>query len=416
MQAFRGSAAMRAWNSRPFRRFFGASALSTSGRALQMTVIGFIVFEMTESKFLLGLVSFMQMVPTLFMAPVVGVIVDTFERRRILAITFSIQATGFVLLTTLALADGLTVPLIAVIVVIMGMAMAFTFPARSALIPNLVERNALQSAIAASSMLMNTARIAVPAIAGYVISAAGIGAALAIGAGLYYPAALVILTVPLTAGVGVTIQRRPLEPSSAFSTFFGDLKDAIAYIRGNVMLRASLFNDVVPFLFGMSYVALLPALALDVLDGDARTLGLLHGLSGAGALCGTVAAGVMTDRARRGAIIWISMLGWGVALLAVAVAANYLVIVPALITVGFFQMLYIVQNDTLVQTFAIDQYRGRVIAAQAMINGLTTIGFLEIGAVAEVMSTTVALGIHGLALMSMGVVTLLFRPHMRDLR
>lgn len=416
MANVRQLAALRAWNSLPFRRFFGASALSTSGRALQMTVIGFIVFELTESRFLLGLFSFMQMAPTLVMAPLVGVIVDNFERRRILAITFSVQATGFLLLGFLALADLLTVPIIAVIVVVMGVGMSFTFPARSALVPNLVERDALQSAIAANSMLMNIARIAIPATAGLIISVFGVGAVLLVGAGLYYPAAAVILTVPLVTSIPVVTGRRPFDPARAVGSFVSDLKDALGYIRGNPMLRASLFNDVAPFMFGMSYVAILPAIALDTLGGDARTLGILYGVSGAGALVGTIFAGLSVERVRRGTIIWVSMLGWGLALLVIASSSSYAVILGGLILAGFFQTLYIVQNDTLIQLFAIDRYRGRVIAAQAMINSLTTIGFLEIGIVAETLSNSVALMVHGLAVAGMAIITLLFRPAMRNLK
>lgn len=382
-----------------------------------MTVIGFIVYDITASNFLVGLVSFMQMAPALFMAPVVGVIVDSFERRRILAVSFGVQATGFLLLAILAWLGVLTVPVIAPIVVAMGIAMSFTFPARSALIPNLVGKNALQSAIAASSMLMNSSRIAVPAAGGYIISALGIGAALIFGAGLYYPAALLILTVPLLhTNVQATARRGPLQPSRAFRSFIQDLRDALGYIKANAMLRASLANDVVPFLFGMSYIALMPAIALDVLDGDARTLGLLHGVSGAGALAGTIVGALLVERVPRGHVVWVSTIGWGGALIAVAVGQSYVVILPALFVAGVFQMLYIVQNDTLVQFFASDRFRGRVIAAQMMINSLTTIGFLEIGAVAEAVSTTAALALHGIALIVMGLVTLLFRPAMRDLR
>jgi hypothetical protein len=198
--------------------------------------------------------------------------------------------------------------------------------------------------------------------------------------------------------------------------FFSDLRDVIVYIRGNRMLRASLFNDVVPFGFGMAYTALLPALALDILDGDAGTLGLLHGLSGAGALAGTLAAAWVAGRLRRGLIIWTGMLGWGGALVLLSTGASYLVVVPALVLTGLFQTLYIVQNDTLIQVFAEDRYRGRVIAAQSMINALRTLGFLLIGTLAAATSVSLAIGAFGLAVAAMGIATLGFRPEMRDLR
>jgi len=408
--------AFEALRSPAYRRYFSATALTSSGRALQMTIFGYIVFEQTESNFLLGLFSFMQMAPALVLAPLVGVIVDAFERRRILATIFTIQSTGFLILTLLEFSGRLTVPLIGVLVVIMGVAMAFSFPASSALVPMLIPRRALQSAIAANSMLMNTSRIAAPALAGYAISAFGVGAVLASGAGLYFPAIFIILSVPLAVA---DVARSPdggAARARGPARFFGDLREVLGYIRGNHMLRASLVNDIVPFGFGMAYIALLPALALDVLGGDAGTLGLLHGLGGAGSLLGTLSGALVAGRVPRGRVIWTGMLGWGLSLMAIALSASYVVVIPALALTGFFQTLYVIQNDTLIQVFAEDRYRGRVIAAQSMINALRTLGFLAIGSLAALTTVPLAIAAFGLAVAAMGIITILFRPAMRDLR
>ena len=382
-----------------------------------MTIFGYIVFEETESNFLLGLFSFMQMAPALVLAPLVGVIVDTFERRRILATIFTVQTLGFAILAGLEFADALTVPAIGVLVVVMGVAMAFAFPASSALVPTLIPRRALQSAIAANSMLMNTSRIAAPALSGVAISALGVGLVLASGAALYLPAIFIVLSIPMTvAAISQPADGDDVVILRGFAKFFGDLRDVISYIRDNRMLRASLVNDIVPFGFGMAYIALLPSLALDTLGGNAGTLGLLHGVSGAGSLVGTFVGAAVAGRIPRGLVIWSGMVGWGGGLVLLALTASYLVVIPALMLTGLFQTLYIVQNDTLVQTFAEDRYRGRVIAAQSMINALRTLGFLVIGTLAAVTSVPLAIGAFGLTVAGMGVATLLFRPEMRDLR
>ncbi|CAN5833586.1 MFS transporter [soil metagenome] len=382
-----------------------------------MTIFGYIVFEETESNFLLGLFSFMQMAPSLLLAPVVGVIVDTFERRRILATVFTVQTIGFAILALLEFSNALTVPAIGVLVVIMGIAMAFAFPASSALVPMLIPRRALQSAIAANSMLMNTSRIAAPALTGIAISGLGVGLVMVSGAALYLPAIFIILSIPMS----IVAVPGPAEDDDTIilrgaAKFFGDLRDVISYIRANNMLRASLVNDIVPFGFGMAYIALLPSIALDTLDGNAGTLGLLHGVGGAGSLLGTFAGASVAGRMPRGLVIWSGMIGWGGGLVLLALSASYLVILPALMLTGLFQTLYIVQNDTLVQTFAEDRYRGRVIAAQSMINALRTLGFLIIGTLAALTSVSLAIAAFGLAVVGMGVATLLFRPGMRDLR
>lgn len=406
---------LSAWQSGPFRRFFLSNFLSVAGRSLQMTVIGFIVFEMTGSSFLLGLVSFMQMAPVLVLAPLVGVLVDHFDRRRILAIIFSVKALALLVLGIISLSGRLSVPAIAVTVVLIGMAGTFSFPARSALLPNLVDRDALQSAIATNAILKTVARISAPAAGGIALDIAGVSAALLIGVGLYFPAGLIMLLVPLQVAAKTSTARAPFSPHRAARTFRTDLCDVGHYIRGNRMLRAALTNDIVPFMFGMSYVAILPAVAIEILGGGASTLGLLHGASGAGALLGTVTAGLLSGRGKRGRVIWISTLCWGLAMLVVATGASHAVVFGGLFFVGCFQTLYIVQNDTLVQLFTVDRFRGRVIATQAMINGLTTLGFLEIGLVASATSISLAIAVHGIALVTMGIITLTLRPNMRSL-
>ncbi|HEX2281624.1 MAG TPA: MFS transporter, partial [Thermomicrobiales bacterium] len=411
MRGLSNASILTAWRSGPFRRFFLANFLSVAGRALQMTVIGFIVFELTGSSFLLGLVSFMQMAPVLILAPLVGVLVDHFDRRRILTITFTTKALALLCLGAISIVGDLSVTAIAVTVIIIGVAGTFTFPARSALIPSLVQRDSLQSAIASTAILGTAARVSAPAAGGLALDLAGVSAALLIGVGLYFPAAIIIALVPLRLAAETTVARHPFSPQRAVRTFGGDLRDVGHYIRGNRMLRAALVNDIVPFMFGMSYIAILPAVAVVTLDGGASTLGLLHGVSGAGALLGTLAAGTLSGRGRRGRVIWVSTFGWGLAMLTVAAGSTYPSVLAGLFFVGCFQALYIVQNDTLVQVFTVDRFRGRVIAAQAMINGLTTLGFLEIGLVAEAATISLALAVHGTALVLMAFITLLFRPH-----
>jgi MFS family permease len=412
----RDSRALAAWASPPFRHYFWVQALAMAGRALQATLIGYIVYEISGSRFLLGLVSFMQMVPQLILAPLVGVIVDRIDRRIILAAQFATQAIGLLALGILSYLGHLTVPTIAITVVLMGVANAFSYPAHSSLLPGLVPMVHLQSANAINSMMGNLMRVATPALSGFLIDVSGVTAALLLGVGIYTPAAALVLFVPLLmAAVATSTARGPLIPEARPSVR-GDIADAIEYIRQNAMLRAALINDIVPYLFGLSHFALLPAVASDVLNGGASMLGLLFGVGGAGAMLGTLAAGMLAGRNLRGPTIWISMIGFGVGMLVVAAGESVYLIMPGLFIGGFFQMLYIIQSDTLVQTFAEDRFRGRALAAQSMVNGLMPIGLLVLGTVAEFAGLTAAFALSGIALVSAGVVTALFRPVMRDLR
>lgn len=412
----RGSRMLAAWSSPPFRRYFWVQALAMAGRMLQTTLVGYLVYDLTGSDFLLGLVSFMQMVPQLLLAPLVGVIVDRHERRRIIAAQLTVQGAGMLLLAGLAAADLLTVPAIAATVVVMGIANAFSYPSHSSFMPSLVPLRDLQSANAINALMGNTSRTFAPTLAGLVVDASGVTAALLLGTGAYVPAALIVMTVPVLASVvSATAVRGTLDPA-ARPTVRHDITDAVAYIRTNALLRAALVNDVVPYLFGLSHTALLPAVASDTLDGDAGTLGLLLSLGGAGALLGTLVAGVLTGRGRRGQTIWLSTIGFGIGLLIVASGTSAAVIMPGMVLVGFFQMIYIIQNDTLVQTFAEDRFRGRAVAAQSMVNGLMPIGFLILGTIAELAGLRTAFATGGAALVLFGIGTAIFRPAMRGLR
>jgi MFS family permease len=412
----RRSRAMAAWDSPPFRRYFWVQALQMAGRMLQTTIIGYIVYDLTRSDFLLGLVSFMQMVPQLLLAPFVGVLVDRVDRKLIIACQLAVQGIGLFALALLSMAGLLTVPAIAAVVVLMGIANATAYPSHSSFLPSLVPLRDLQSANAINSMMGNVSRIVAPAAAGFIIDASGATAALMLGTGLYAPAVFLVMTVPvLAAATQVSTARGPLEPAARPSVR-GDIVDAITYIRSNALLRAALANDVVPYLFGLSHIALLPAIASGTLGGNASTLGLLYGMSGAGALVGTLAAGMLSGRGLRGPTIWVSTIGFGVGLLIVALNESAWIIMPGLAVTGCFQMVYIIQNDTLVQTFADPRFRGRALAAQSMVNGLMPIGFLLLGTIAELTNVRVAFAVAGAALIASGIATVLFRPVMRDLR
>jgi len=410
-----GSRALAAWHYPSFRRLFWAQSLAMAGRSLQTTIVGYIVYDLTGSNFLLGLVSFMQMVPGLLLAPVVGVFVDRFDRRRILAVQNLIQGLGLGFLGLLALLGWLTVPAIAATVVVMGIAASFGYPASSSLLPSLVPMGKLQSAIAINAMLGNVSRVAIPPIAGLLVDVAGVAAVLLLGLGLYVPAAGLVMLVPLLAAAAITAAGGPLD-ETARPSVIGDMRDAVAYIRSNRMLRASLANDIFPYLFGMSHIALLPAVASDTLNGNAGTLGTLYSVTGVGAMLGTIAAGVLTGRGLRGATIYVGMLGTGVGLLLVAVGDTFPVIAAGLFVTGLFQMAYVIQSDTLVQTFAEDRFRGRAVAAQSMVNGLMPIGFLILGTIAELTSTSGAFAVAGAMLILAGLWTIFLRPEMRSLR
>src|SRR5690242_765115 len=270
-------ALLRALRHRNYRLFFGGQSLSLAGTWITRIATSWLVYRLTGSALILGVVGFCGQIPTLFLAPVAGVFVDRWDRRRVLLVTQILSLLQSLALGVLTLLGVITVAEVLALQVVQGIINAFDTPARQAFVVHMVEDRAdLPNAIALNSAMVNGSRIVGPSIGGALIAAVGEGWCFMADAAsyLFVVASLLLMDV-----------RRDEAPRSE-AHLLEELHDGWKYVRGSVPIRTALIVLALVSTMAMPYTVLMPAFVDDVLHGGPNTLGLLMGASGVGALAG----------------------------------------------------------------------------------------------------------------------------------
>lgn len=378
--------ALSAFQSRPFVLFWTTISLSLTGVWVRITAQGWLVYDLTHDRFLLGLVSFCQASPVLILSPVAGAMLDRVDRRRVLLGVQVVVASAMLVLATLVATGLVRVWQIMVIAVIAGSASAFDWPARLSLVPSLVPRDKMQSAVALNAAAFNGSRIVGPVVGGFLIGTVGVAACFYLNALAYLPFVVVLATLALD-----TTQPSGRRHESAI----GNLLDGYHYIWRTPVIRGLLSIDVVPLMFGISYFTLAPAVARDVLNLGGRGLGVLLAANGVGSLLGTTMVALLSGIRRRGRIVIAGVGLFGTTIVAFALSRNVYLSLLLIFCLGFVVSIYGTFNDTLIQTTVDEGYRGRVLAVYSMFWGLTPVGSLEAGFLADPYGVGPALAING---------------------
>ncbi len=394
-----------ALDNRQFLHFWLAITLALTGLWIRITVQGYLVYEMTSDKFLLGLVGFLSAIPVLLLSPVVGVVVDRFERHKVLFATQAFMAANLFALATLDALNVLEVSHILVIATLAGAASAFDWPARLALVPNLVRPHELQSAVALNSAAFNGARIVGPVIGGTLIAIIGTAACFYLSAFAFLPSMIVLLTL--------TVDRTL--PTGGPASPIQTLVAGYQYIWRYPTLRSLLSVDLIPVIFGMSFFALLPALTRDVYDRGSGGLGLLYAADGAGAFLGVMAVAALTTLRRRGLLVIVFVFLFAVIQILFSFAPTLWVGMVLIFGLGLVSAIYGTLADTLIQTIVSDEYRGRVMAVYSTFWGLTPIGYLQIGIVAEQWGTQRAILVNACVVLLYVLGLIRWNPEVRRL-
>jgi MFS family permease len=398
--------AFSAFESRSFLLFWVSLAISLTGVWVRITAQGWLVYDLTDDRFLLGVVSFCQAAPVLIFSPIAGAVLDRIDRRKVLIVVQITVAAAMFILATLTVTHRVEVWHIMVIASIAGAASAFDWPARLSIVPSLVNRDQLQSAVALNSAAFNASRIMGPIIGGVLIALVGAGLCFYLNALAYLPFIVVL--------VGLAVdQTLPASPPSDRSPF-GDLLDGYRYIWQTPKIRGLLSIDIVPLAFGITYLTLAPAVARDVLHMGGGGLGVLQAANGIGALIGTIAVAMLSGIRNRGVIVICGVGAFGLAVILFGLSRNLYLSVAIVLVMGLVVSTYGTLNDTLVQTLVDDAYRGRVLAVYSMFWGLTPIGSLEAGYIARTFGIGEALVLNGF-LVILYVPILLFYTPVKDI-
>jgi MFS family permease len=402
-----GAHSFGALRSPAFTAFWVTITVALTGQWMRILVQGYFVFDRTRDPFQTALVQFFSGLPVLLLSPVAGIAADRFDRRRLLAVIQVANAVPAFAVAILSALGRLEVWHVYLMAFCIGSASSFDWPARLSLVPNLVPREQLQSAVALNAASFNLSRIVGPAVGGLLLVPLGVTGCFFLSASCYLPFILALLTV---------LQRTHLAPATGREHRpWQTLKDGYAYIWSHGTLRALLSIDLVPVMLGMTYFGLLPVVAREVLGRGGGGLGVLQASAGMGALIGVLIVAMLTGVRGRGRIVLGGMTGFGAALACFGLSRNFYLSCAILLVQGLLADLYGSMNDTLVQTVTEDDYRGRVMAVYSMIWGLTPIGNLEGGALARLFGVQAALVTNGVLVICFGLLLWRVLPQVRRL-
>lgn len=396
----------RALRHRNFRLFLGGQIVSLAGTWMQQVALSWLVYRLTRSPLLLGLVGFAGQVPTLLLAPVAGAWADRGNRRRIVIATQALAMVQALLLAALVLHGTASVGHVMALSVFLGLVNGVDVPTRQAFLVEMVTgRDDLANAIALNSSVFNAARLVGPAVAGFMIALVGEGVVFLLN-GLSYVAVIAALYAmrlgPRPRAVG------PLEPLPR------RLAEGFRYAFGFPPIRALLLLVAVVSLMGVPFSVLMPVFATEVLHGGPRTLGLLMAASGVGALTGALyLAGRATVRGL-GQVILVCVVLFGISLLGFALSRRLWLSMAALLGAGLGLMVQMASSNTILQTIVDDDKRGRVMSFYSMaFMGMVPFGSLLAGLLASRIGAPATVASGGVACLLAAAFFALALPGLR---
>jgi MFS family permease len=396
--------AFKALRHRNLRLFFAGQGISLIGTWMQQVAMSWLVYRLTDSALLLGVMSFCSQFPALLMAPFAGALVDRWNRYRMVVVAQSCSMAQSVVLAVLVISGAVEVWHLIVLAVTMGLINGVDVPARQSLLVNLVDgKEDLPNAIALNSSLFNAARLVGPAVGGVMIAFFGEGPVFVLNA-LSYVAVLGALMA-----IRVTVETVPTTGS-----LLGHIRGGFAYAWSVAPIRDLLIVLAMVSLVGIPYVVLLPVFARDVLGGDSSTLGLLTSCAGLGSLIGALILASRSSIRRLGRLIAVATAAFGVTLIGFALSTSLFLSCLMITVTGLSVMLATASINTVLQTLVKDELRGRVMSLYTMaFVGMTPIGGLVGGAIANRLGAPTAVVLGGLGCL---VLALWFGRRLAPLR
>lgn len=386
-----------------FRRLWMATVSTTLGQWMQSTAIGWLALELSNRSSFVGLVAFAAGIPFLFVSIPGGLLLDRFDRRKILILCQVIAAVCAVLISVDVITDFVRTWHLLVFAFVNGSLQAIMNPAQQAIVPSLVPRARLTNGIALMSAGQNMTRVVGPSVAGAIIGIAGTGAAF-----LCQAAALVVALVLL-----VTASFPQISTKRAVASL-GSVFDGARIVWSRPDLRAIISLISITILLVFPYLSFLSVFARDVMDVGPEGLGILMASSGFGAVLGSIFVATRKQQATGKAFIATGIV-YGFNIAAFALAPNLLWAVPLLVLAGFLGSAYVSSVNAGLQHRISDETRGRVMSIYMLTWGFTPIGAIVIGELASrygISETIAASAILGNVLLA---VQYLVSPATREL-
>ncbi|MFN9129031.1 MAG: MFS transporter [bacterium] len=399
------SVAFRALRHRNYAFFFAGQGLSMVGYWVQQVAAGWLMYELTQSAFALGLLAFFSNLPVLLLSPLAGWWSDHADRRRLMLasqVLEGIQALVLVVLTV----TGLIQPWhLMVLGSILGALVALELAVRQTFLLDLIDvREDLPSAISLTATMGQAGRLIGPAIAGALLVAVGPAWCFAVNA----------LSYVAVVGSILAIRTRPQPPSATRGSFIAGLSEGFAYAWNSYPIRNLLISLALVSVLVTPYQNLMPAFVAQVYAGDPRMLGILLALAGGGALAGSLYLAARPNAAGLLNVLNAAMAAAGLGLLAFAFSDRWWQSAPLVVLVGLGVLATTLPGQLIMQTPVDDDKRGRVMSLSTMLfMGVGPIGNLLAGSVAEAIGPRLALALNGALCAAAAVWLFALRGRMR---
>jgi len=381
--------AFRALRHRNFRLFLSGQFISLVGTWMQSVALGWLLYRLTHSPFLLGLAGFLTQIPSLVISPLAGVFADRWHRHRLVIGTQALAMVQALALSALVLSGREAIGPILLLNLLLGAVNAVDVPVRQSFVVEMVKGGEdLPNAIALNSSAFNLARLVGPSLAGILVALVGEGVVFLLN-GLSY---LAVIAALLAIRVPPNSHR-----AQADAELWSHLREGLSYVAAFKPIRAVLLLLAAVNLLGISATVILPIFAGDVMHGDADTLGLLVGSIGVGALVGALYMATRRSVLGLGQVIVAAVSLFGASLVLLSTCRRPLTAAPVLVLAGFGMMVHMASSNTIVQTLVDPGKRGRVMSFYAVaFMGSAPFGNLLMGSVASRLGAPWAVCLGGL--------------------
>ncbi|HEY5522440.1 MAG TPA: MFS transporter [Desulfuromonadaceae bacterium] len=397
---------LRALRSRNYRLFVAGQSVSLIGTWMQQIAMSWLVYRLTGSAFLLGVVGFTSQIPTFLLAPLAGVLADRWDRRRLLLMTQTLAMLQAALLAAAVLSGIVQVWHILVLSLLLGVVNAFDIPIRQSFVVEMVfHRDDLGNAIALNSSMVNGARLIGPAIAGVLVASVGEGVCFILNS-ISYLAVLLALSAMRLEPTGHRQKR---------SHVLFELREGFSYVFGFGPIRSILLLVAMVSLTGMPYTVLVPVFAKEVLHGGAHTFGFLMTAGGCGALAGTIYLASRKSVLGLGRLIVIATVLFAAGMAAFALSSNVPLSLASLVVTGFGAMTLVASCNTILQTILEEDKRGRVMSFFTMaFMGMAPFGSFGAGAMAGIIGPRETLMLGATFCLVAAILFARQLPHIRE--
>lgn len=389
-----------------YRYLWFGTVFMSAGQWVQQVTLGWLLYDLTGSSVLLGLLNGLRAVPFLVVSPIAGVIADRMDRRKILLameclLMLTAAGMGF-----LAASGYLHVWHVFVFTLVSSIAWSFVDPVRQSVVPTLVPKEDLMNAVALNSAAFNMTKIIGPSAGGLLIAAFG-------------PSGNFFVQGAAYAGVLISVYLMTVPPTCADarrSSAWANLKEGLSYVWSNSAVFALMTSALIPRIIAMPYQTLMPVFQKDVLQVGPEGLGVLLAAPGLGAtMAGFILATLSSRVQRQGVLLLVSLVALGVSMMLFSWTTSFPLAIVFLVANGAFQIFYMATTNTMLQVIVPDHLRGRVMSIYMLDRGLMPIGALTAGVSAHWIGAPATVALMGLTVVLLGLLVAWCAPVVRQL-